>query len=566
MQTEAKKEKKEKVVKPVPMELTELKNGIKGIEQGIKRIEEVGRQVSELKEQADTFIENNEAVTKDNYPEASRLVSLLRTTRTSLDSERKTAVAPLNNAVKYYNSLYNENIEDIKEAEAKIKPLKEVYDKEEDDRKEKAKQEKEKAFLEKIQTFQDLGAKLIDGFYVIESPDGNDENDISYQAAEFRTISDENWGKLKKLAMQYKNEVAEKEEREAKEAKEKEDKRLADEAELKKKIADAENEKLSMRKEMLEMQGFYEESGNFVFHSLKYSKAEIIAMDSDTFSSIKLKVAEIAEKVKKEAEVEKRVAKLTALDFYRSGNEFIHTSNKFKYAIAVSILENNEAFEKEIAEFEKQQAAYLIKEQTEKVRRGELNNLGFDVANNGGWFYSKDGYEKEMPNDILECEADVFRSMVDLFKNGKSEYEKRQEEIKELKVERSNKLQESGLKFDYQKDLFYYNFEMPGGLEGVVLKMSDMVNYSSKEFDAIVEANKVTIKLDKERKIAYDNQQAEAKKLKEAELKSDKENITAFFTMIKDEANKVVIKDESVRKMFLEGLDFLVKNTMEVIS
>lgn len=563
MQTGAKKQKE---VKPVPMELTELKNGIKGIEQGIKRIEEVGKQVSELKEQTDTFLENNEVVNKDNYQEASRLVSLLRTTRTSLDSERKTGVAPLNNAVKYYNSLYNENIEDIKEAEAKIKPLKDVYDKEEEDRKEKAKQEKEKAFAEKIQALNELGAQLIDGWYVIKSPDGDEDKNISYQAAEIRSISDENWEKVKKLATQFKVEAQQRAEAEAKEAKEKEDKRLAEEAELRKKIADAENEKLSMRKEMLEMQGFKEEGEHFTFHSLKYSKAEIIAMDSDAFSGIKLKVAEISEKVKKEEEVEKRVTKLAALDFYRSGNEFIHTSNKFKYSIPVSTLENNEAFEKEIAEFENQQSAYLIKEQTENIRRKELNDLGFNMANNGGWFYDKDGYEQEMPNDILECEKEVFRSMVDLFNNGKHKHEKEQAKIIALKVERSNQLQQSGLKFDYQKDLFFYNYEMPGEVSGFEIKMSDVVNYSAEEFKSVLEANEKTIVSDKAAKIAYDKQQEEARKLREAEQKSDKENITAFFTMIKVEANKVVIKDESVRKKFLEELYSLADNTMHDIG
>lgn len=165
------------------LNLAELKVAVKDISGLPARTVEVAKKIQSLGEELDELLMKEPEINKGNADLYKSLDSRASKLRTSLENERKLYVGPFNSTVAVINAMFKKFNTDIKDGiELVLEPSLKVWNKAEEERLEKARQEKERAFTERIDTLMALGAELDKeaGRYVIKSPDGNADNNMSF--------------------------------------------------------------------------------------------------------------------------------------------------------------------------------------------------------------------------------------------------------------------------------------------------------------------------------------------------------------------------------------------------
>lgn len=499
----------------IPQEIITLKADLKKIDASVKRMDEINVIVSDFKKKTNDFIAENEVATKENYPVLNSLVSTLRTTRTGLDNERKVTVTPLNNAVKVINSMYNNHIASIEEMEELIKPLKTEYDREETERKEKEKNEKLRLLTERIETMNQLGAKLEGGYYVIENPENPDDS-MSFQAVEIQAMSSENWDKVQKLAGEIKDKIAKAEaDRIAKAEMEKLER---EEAERKLKEAQEQviNERFENRKTKLELMGFVEHEGKFFCCGICYYVDVIKKMDNDSFTNIVLEAKAGIEESKKRAEYDNRVSGLVQMGFKDEGTYYSFRSNGFKYDIDKKKLSVQEDYDFQVANFKSEKEA-SDKEQEEIAKK-----------------------QRE--------EAELVR-------------------VKKVSI--GQVLNGIGMGYNFKDEVFIYNFTSPQG-QGRPLffssKMSDVINLTDEEFANHVSNATTVIEQDKIDYTKHLEAQAELQRKANAEKQTDSQNIVSFASEVESLSKTVVIRNEDTKALFLKLCSEFTNSISKIVS
>lgn len=228
---------------------------------------------------------------KSNYDRMVVWLREARELRIKLDDSRKADSREVKKITDALNVFYSLPIEYIEEMEEKIKPIRKKIT-EADEAEKKRKKEEEMARTNKrISELIAIGAKLVEGFYVLENP--NDPDDcIEIQGVDINNTSDGNWAIITEKANQIKDKILADELKE-RERKEKEKQELKDKQEkLDRERKEMEVERYNNRKEVLLSLGLNElEDKSFVFdNKVLISRNEIVSCDSESWTNKVLKI------------------------------------------------------------------------------------------------------------------------------------------------------------------------------------------------------------------------------------------------------------------------------------
>lgn len=209
-----------------------------------------------------------------------------RDLRIKLEEDRKADTREVKKITDALNSFYALPIEYIEEMEDKIKPIrKKIQDA--DELEKKRKKEEEMARTNKrISELLAVGAKLKEGFYVLENP--NDPEDcIEIQGIDINNTSDETWAIISEKANQINARIKEDEEKENARKQKEADEFKAKQEKLEREKLDMEMERYSNRKEVLLTLGLEETEGQQFFFGKKEltNRAEIVSLDSESWSN-----------------------------------------------------------------------------------------------------------------------------------------------------------------------------------------------------------------------------------------------------------------------------------------
>jgi hypothetical protein len=536
------------------------------IEKALETAREFPKRALEIKKEVDTIVSNaiklvednkGEPLTKDNIEVFKLADRELRTKRTTLDGQRKSDNAPHSNTVAVYNSVYKTFETSIVGAEDKLEPLLKAYTKAEDERKTQEKLEKEKKRMERINIIIGLGGVFDDGkqVYVIHNPDPTGVN-IELNAVDLISLSDETFDSLKLRANEFKE--AKDKAKADKEAEEKrlEEKRLEDKRKLEADQEQMLNDRMEVRAQKFELMGFVEESGYFVNGRIKHKIDEIKVMSNDDFKELESSLKTAIAEAKKQEEIDQRVSSIIQLGFVASGNEFVFVRDDFNFKISKDSTLDATAIESAIAEFKEAKSDYDKKQAVLLGRKTGLLNIGFK-------YHSGTIYFKEIGtlSKRIDIASDNYVSELESIEKAVEEYAIEQQNIADKKKKCSDLLNQAGMRYDYAKEIFSYNFKTPddkGVTESISISMDEVLGKSEQDLSKYVENFIAQVDMDNSAKLEYDNKLAKQKEIEEANKKTDGQNIEAFVSKVKELFETVIIKDENTRGKLQMQVDLFI--------
>lgn len=356
-------------------EVLVAKEDIKNITTGFDKLAVKKKEVEALVKKAETIVATFDKESKESVEALSSIVSELRKTRTSIESARTAGSAPFRALIDKWNADNMSIIGIIKDAEAKVKPIKEDIDAAEQKRKDEKKLADQQLLMGRIGLLTELGFKQIDGFYILRDDLG--ESVVELQAVEISSMSDVNWEKVQKLAKEFNDEKelqAEKDRQAKKEAdekiaKEKEENRL--EAQ---RIA---NERFENRKDRLDMMGFTF-TDTHVNHPTKITESidYIKAMDNEKWNVFIANMKQKIEDAQVKAKRDSLLDQIRMNGFSVMGNNASFTDGTFKHIVSLETINDVQGWEAEYGNFTKLHNEYKVqKEATDKKNNERLDKL-----------------------------------------------------------------------------------------------------------------------------------------------------------------------------------------------
>jgi hypothetical protein len=258
-----------------PNKMKGLKDSLLGnlnsLEVSIKPLQDIQQNIKGLENDAAKLIQvlgDDKSKYLEYKDQINNLKSSLVKARTGPESGRQALVKPANDYVSFVNDIYKSIESSVKKIEEQIKPIVQELKEQEDAEKARKAEEKAKQLNDRIKTLGTYGAKIIDGFYVIQSIINKDQ-EVSFQVTDLQSMTEKSWQMAidKAKEIHDSNEIEEKERLEAieKQRATKAKEEAEENTKKQKELEDLRSERMEARLYKLEVLGFVmDEKQNFI--------------------------------------------------------------------------------------------------------------------------------------------------------------------------------------------------------------------------------------------------------------------------------------------------------------